>query len=143
MAPIYMLAAIKGTDLYERLKRENRLLDASGETNEVNAMALNFKPEMDPETLIRGYRRVTATLYDPTLENYFKRCQTLLEHLKPVTHPVETEEQERTVSGPDGRTPATVLDTTSCLREVHRQSHEEPPPYAPGGDSLSRFGLPL
>ena len=86
MAPIYMLAAIKGTDLYERLKRENRLLDASGETNEVNAMALNFKPEMDPETLIRGYRRVTATLYDPTLENYFKRCQTLLEHLKPVAH---------------------------------------------------------
>ena len=86
MAPIYMLAAIKGTDLYERLKRENRLLDASGETNEVNAMALNFKPEMDPETLIAGYRRVTATLYDQTLENYFKRCLTLFEHLKAVPH---------------------------------------------------------
>ena len=86
MAPIYMLAAIKGTDLYERLKREHRLLDGSGETNEVNAMALNFKPEMDPETLIEGYRRVTATLYDPTLENYFKRCLALFEHLRPVPH---------------------------------------------------------
>ena len=106
MAPIYMLAAIKGTDLYERLKRENRLLDASGETNEVNAMALNFKPEMDPETLIRGYRRVTATLYDPTLENYFKRCQTLLEHLKPVTHLLKPRSQN-----------ALYLD----LMGVHRQ----------------------
>ena len=86
MAPIYMLAAIKGTDLYERLKREHRLLDSSGETNEVNAMALNFKPEMDPETLIEGYRRVIATLYDPTLENYFTRCLTLFENLKPVPH---------------------------------------------------------
>ena len=86
MAPIYMLAAIKGTDLYERLKREDRLLDVSGETNEVNAMALNFKPEMNPETLLEGYRRVTSTLYDPTLENYFKRCLTLFEHLKPVPH---------------------------------------------------------
>ena len=86
MAPINILAAIKGTDLYERLKRENRLLNASGETNEVNAMALNFKPEMDSEALIEGYRRVIATIYDPTLENYFKRCLSLFEHLKPVPH---------------------------------------------------------
>ena len=41
---------------------------------------------MDPRILIEGYRRVTATLYDPTLENYFKRCLTLFEHLEPVPH---------------------------------------------------------
>ena len=83
MAPIYMLAALKGTDLHERLKRENRLLDAS---IEIDAMSLNFKPEMNPKTLIEGYRRVIATIYDPTLENYFKRCLTLFEHLTLVPH---------------------------------------------------------
>ncbi len=86
MATIYMLTALKNTDLYERLKRENRLLDGSGEIKELTNMALNFKPEMDPETLTAGYRRVIATLYDPTLENYLKRCLILFEHIKPVPH---------------------------------------------------------
>ncbi len=36
--------------------------------------------------LIDGYKRVIATLYDPTLENYFTRCLTLFRHLKPVRH---------------------------------------------------------
>ena len=83
LAPIYMLAALKGTDLHERLKMENRLLDAS---IEIDAMSLNFKPEMNPKTLIEGYRRVITTIYDPTLENYFKRCLTLFEHLTAVPH---------------------------------------------------------
>ena len=83
VAPIYLLTALKGTDMYNRLKSENRLLEVSIGGN---ATTLNFRPEMDPRILIEGYRRVTATLYDPTLENYFKRCLTLFEHLKPVPH---------------------------------------------------------
>ena len=83
VAPIYLLTALRGTDMYERLRAENRLLDKEIGTN---AMTLNFKPELDPGTLIDGYRRVTATLYDPTLENYFQRCLALFEHLKAVPH---------------------------------------------------------
>ena len=83
VAPIYLLTALKGTDMYERLKAENRLLETPIGTN---AMSLNFKTEMRYETLIEGYKRVIATLYDPTLENYFKRCLTLFQHLKPVPH---------------------------------------------------------
>ena len=83
VAPIYLLTALRGTDMYERLRAENRLLDKQIGTN---AMTLNFKPELDPGTLIDGYRRVTATLYDPTLENYFQRCLALFEHLKAVPH---------------------------------------------------------
>ena len=93
MAPIGLLTAIKGTDLYDRLGRENRLLDQSAKArvntviNLISAnVALNFEPQMDPETLFEGYRRVITTLYDPTLENYFKRCLTLFEHLEPVSH---------------------------------------------------------
>ena len=83
MALIGLLGALKGTDLYRRLESENRLLDVSIGTS---STALNFVPEMDPEVLIEGYRRVTASVYDPTLENYFQRCLTFFEHLTPVPH---------------------------------------------------------
>ena len=41
---------------------------------------------MDYRTLIEGYKRVIASLYDPTLENYFRRCLTLFQHWKPAPH---------------------------------------------------------
>ena len=83
MAPIYLLTALKGTDMYERMQSEDRLLEAPLGTD---AMPLNFKTELEYGTLIDGYKRVIATLYDPTLENYFGRCLTLFRHLKPVRH---------------------------------------------------------
>ena len=83
VAPIYLLTALKNTDMYERLKSENRLLEAPLGTS---AMPLNFRTEMSYGTLIEGYKRVLTTLYDPTLENYFSRCLTLFRHLKPVRH---------------------------------------------------------
>ena len=93
MAMTGLLTALKGTDLYDRLKRENRLLDESIGTSATFVLnltsvniGLNFKPEMKRETLIEGYRRVITTIYAPTLENYFQRCLTLLEHLRPIPH---------------------------------------------------------
>ena len=83
VAAIYLLTALKGTDLYNRLKLENRLVD---ESTGVNGTTFNFKTQMNRKTLIDGFRRVTTTLYEPTLENYFKRCLTLFEHLKPSPH---------------------------------------------------------
>ena len=55
VAPIYLLTALKGTDMYERLKRENRLVDVPIGTN---ATILNFRTEMDRRTLIEGYTRL-------------------------------------------------------------------------------------
>ena len=83
VAPIYLLTALKGTDMYERMKAENRLLETPIGTN---AMYLNFRTEMDYGTLIEGYKRVIVTLYDPTLESYFERCLTLFRHWKPALH---------------------------------------------------------
>ena len=80
---IGLLTALKGTNLWTRLEREGRLLDAP---IEIDATSLNFKPQMDPETLVDGYLRVVGTVYDSTLENYFDRCVTLLENLNPVPH---------------------------------------------------------
>ena len=93
MAMVGLLNALKDTNLYDRLNRENRLLEESfgSSTDRVLNLtsvnvALNFKPEMDIETLMEGYRRVITTIYDPTLEKYFMRCLTLLEHLRPIPH---------------------------------------------------------
>ncbi len=83
IALVGLLTALKDTNLWERLKREGRLLD---KPIEVNATSLNFRPQMDPATLVEGYLRVIGTIYDSTLENYFERCLTLLEHLNPVPH---------------------------------------------------------
>ena len=83
VAPIYLLTALKGTDMYKRLEREGRLLEVPIGTS---SMTLNFRTEMDPSVLLEGYKKLTATLYDPTLENYLDRCLTLFENLEPVPH---------------------------------------------------------
>ena len=80
---IGLLTALKGTDLWTRLERENRLLD---KPVEIDDTALNFKPQMDPKMLVDGYLRVIGTIYDPTLRNYFDRCLTLMDNLNPVPH---------------------------------------------------------
>ena len=107
VAPIYLLTALRGTDMYERLRSENRLLEAAIGTS---AMTLNFRPELDPDVLLDGFRRVTATLYDATLENYFQRCLNLFEHLEPVPHLLK----------PMGRN-AVVVATMRLRRELSKE----------------------
>ena len=83
MAMAGLLTALKETDLWHRLKQEDRLLgESSGNQTD---MTLNFVPEMPRNELLAEYRRVVSTLYDPTLKNYFARCLTLLQHM-PQTH---------------------------------------------------------
>ena len=79
IAMVGLLGVIKGTDLYDRMQREGRLLGTTSGHN-VN-LALDFEPEMDAATLIAGYRRVLTSVYDPRLENYFDRCLTMLKHV--------------------------------------------------------------
>ncbi len=79
MAMAGLLTALKETDLWHRLKTEDRLLVESSGNN--TDMTLNFVPEMPREKLIGEYRRVISTLYDPTLKNYFARCYKLLENM--------------------------------------------------------------
>ena len=88
MAMAGLLTALKETDLWHRLKQEDRLLlESSGNNTD---MSLNFVPEMPRDQLIQEYRRVISTLYDPTLKNYFDRCYTLLKHMPYTTHNVRS-----------------------------------------------------
>jgi len=82
-AMVGLLTALRGTDLYKRLGEEGRLLtESSGNNVEIT---LNFVPELDPEVLVAGYKRVLTTLYDASLKNYFERTLTMYKHLNPNT----------------------------------------------------------
>ena len=82
MAMVGILNAIEGTDLYERLRREGRLLGESYGNN-THLFEANFVPRMPADQLAAGYKRVMRTLYDRRLRNYFDRCRRLLDRLGP------------------------------------------------------------
>ena len=91
MAMVGLLTALRETNLYHRLKRENRLREdvtEMGDRGVINLTGVNstvnFEPEMEIRTLLEGYRRVITTIFDPALDNYFARCAVLLERLKPI-----------------------------------------------------------
>ncbi|HSW58510.1 MAG TPA: DUF4070 domain-containing protein [Dehalococcoidales bacterium] len=78
-AMVGLLNAPRGTRLYQRLKKENRLVaDSSGDNTD---FSLNFIPRMKKETLIRGYKEILNVIYHPT--NYYARVSTLLKEYKP------------------------------------------------------------
>ena len=76
-AMVGLLTALKGTKLFERLKKEDRLLDgfSAGNTN------VNFVTKMPLHDLLDGYRNVVSSLYSP--KNYYKRVKLFLENFRP------------------------------------------------------------
>lgn len=78
-AMVGLLNAPRGTRLYQRLKKENRITkDMSGDNTDAS---LNFTPKMKTKTLLSGYRRILNTIYSP--KHYYARIKTLLSEYKP------------------------------------------------------------
>jgi radical SAM superfamily enzyme YgiQ (UPF0313 family) len=72
-AMVGLLQAPAGTKLYERLKREGRLLGPmSGDTDGTT----NIMPKMGLELLHEGYRRIVHNIYSPRY--YYQRIKTFL-----------------------------------------------------------------
>ncbi len=78
-AMVGLLMALKGTKLYKRLKRENRLLEEESGNN--TDCTLNFVPKMDMDALLEGYKRIVSTIYSPSY--YYKRVLTFLKEYRP------------------------------------------------------------
>ncbi len=77
-AMVGLLQAPTGTKLYERLRREGRLLGTmSGNTDGTT----NIVPRMDPHLLREGYRNLIRSLYSP--KNYYRRVRTFLREYQP------------------------------------------------------------
>jgi radical SAM superfamily enzyme YgiQ (UPF0313 family) len=78
-AMVGLLNALPGTALYERLRRDGRLLGGSSGDN-VDGTT-NFLPRMDLELLNDGYRRILRSIYSPA--NYYRRVRTFLREYRP------------------------------------------------------------
>lgn len=81
-AMVGLLQAPVGTKLFQRLKKEKRLLpdrDFSGNNTE---LALNFIPKMNVQKLTEGYQKIVTTIYEP--QHYYARVQEFFKEFKPV-----------------------------------------------------------
>jgi len=79
-AMVGLLNALRGTKLYQRLKKENRLLkDDSGDNTDCS---INFIPKMDYKVLIDGYKKILSTIYSP--RHYYKRVREFLKEYRPL-----------------------------------------------------------
>lgn len=76
-AMVGLLTALPETRLYQRLLKEGRL-EAESTGNNTDAV-LNFKPILNREFLVAGYRELMRKLYEP--HTYYQRVRTLLKDL--------------------------------------------------------------
>jgi len=78
-AMVGLLNAPRGTRLYQRLKKENRLLgDFAGDNTDCS---INFIPKMQSATLLDGYKHILDTIYSP--RQYYARVSAFLKEYKP------------------------------------------------------------
>jgi radical SAM superfamily enzyme YgiQ (UPF0313 family) len=81
-AMVGLLTALPQTRLYQRLMKEGRL---EAETTGNNTQAvLNFKPALNREFLLNGYRELMKQLYEPRV--YYQRIRTFLADYRPRRH---------------------------------------------------------
>jgi len=78
-AMVGLLQAPSKTRLWERLKKEKRLV--SQLTGNNTDCTINFIPKMNPYSLISGYKRVINYIYSP--KNYYQRLIIFLKEYKP------------------------------------------------------------
>lgn len=78
-AMVGLLQAPPGTSLFERMKKEGRLLaPLSGDNVDGTT---NILPKMGLDTLVQGYTKILQNLYQP--DSYYQRVRTFLEEYQP------------------------------------------------------------
>ena len=79
IAMVGLLQAMPGTQLFRRLWREGRILDAGHGDN--TGDHLNFLPHMDATKLVEGYRSVLKRIYSSAA--YYERVKLYLSRTQP------------------------------------------------------------
>ena len=77
-AMVGLLNAPRGTRLYQRLLKENRLV--KGFSGDNTDFSLNFVPKMEKKALVAGYKNILKTIYSP--KHYYERVKTFLKEYK-------------------------------------------------------------
>jgi len=105
-AMVGILHALPNTKLHERLVREQRLIEIPAGGDQFGLT--NFVTKMEPLTLLRGYKKVLETLYEPSV--YFDRCRRNLERWKPTRF---------------GSRPRTLTEYAAGIRSLFRQGRAD------------------
>ncbi len=79
-AMVGLLNAPVGTKLYERLVKENRLIQRA--TGDNTDLSMNFVPRMNYDELVAGYRWVVRSIYSHQL--FYERVMAFLKSYRPV-----------------------------------------------------------
>ena len=79
IAMVGLLQAMPGTQLFRRLGKEGRIVDAGGGDN--TGDRLNFLPQMDAARLVEGYRSVLKRIYSSAA--YYERVKLYLSRTQP------------------------------------------------------------
>ena len=78
-AMVGLLNAPRGSNLYNRLRKEHRLIKSTSGNN--TDFTLNFIPKMDWRQLLDGYKRVLSTIYEPN--QYYRRLKNFIANFSP------------------------------------------------------------
>jgi len=97
IAMVGLLQAMPGTQLFRRLWREGRILDAGQGDN--TGDKLNFLPNMDPAKLVEGYRSVLKRIY--SCESYYERVKLYLSRVQ--SQPGERRSRQRWLTPANAR----------------------------------------
>lgn len=79
VAMLGLLNAMPKTPLWNKLKSEGRIINASSGEN--TGVGINFHTVMNKDELIKGYKELIAKMYSP--HYYYKRVETFLENYNP------------------------------------------------------------
>src|SRR5271157_4193348 len=79
IAMVGLLQAMPGTQLFRRLRREGRIVDAGGGNN--TDSRLNYLPHMEAAKLVEGYRSVLKRIYSSAA--YYERVKLYLSRTQP------------------------------------------------------------
>ena len=83
LAMVGLLTALPDTQLWRRLEKEGRLLDASTGNN--TDCTINFVPRMDATRLVEGYKNLVRQIYSP--REYYQRALDCLSRLRSGAEP--------------------------------------------------------
>ena len=79
-AMVGILGALRGTKLYQRLKKEKRLLkESSGDNTDCS---IDFLPKMKYHNLVSGYKKIVGTIYSHSY--YYQRIINFLKEHRPI-----------------------------------------------------------
>jgi radical SAM superfamily enzyme YgiQ (UPF0313 family) len=101
MVMLNLLQALPNTALWDRLKRENRLIEKTGVSADIVEASFNFLPTRPAQEIVTEFIRTVDYLYEP--KKYLARTYRHILAMRPTRAATAGKSQSRVNSNPSGR----------------------------------------